>query len=136
MKTRDVFVEELLRSRGMFTMGELAKEFPSMIYTLRNGVSECRARLAADGFEIKHFYGKTWGDNGYTLVRVDSLIGGDDKTVMMACLKCGHVFAARKRDVNEGKGRYCSRRCSGSKRGSKPSLAQNSEASQGQYALL
>ena len=67
---RSELVEHLLLTQGRFTMGQITREYPEMFYTIRNGVSEARPKLAAEGFAIRHINGKTWAENGYELVRV------------------------------------------------------------------
>lgn len=101
----------LLKEKGTVRMGDLPRAGTLNSYTGRNAFSEAKPMAAADGCEIRHEYGDTWEDNRYTLISLPK--ESDTSVLKVACHKCGAVFEARKRDVNAGQGRFCSRRCSG-----------------------
>lgn len=138
--TRSELVEKLLREKGRFTMGEIARDHPAMVYTIRNGVAEVKAKFAGEGFKIVHVFGKSWQENAYELVKLEEP-KEDDAMALMACIECGGPFEARARDVKDGQGRLCSRRCAG-RRGArlKQASRKEGEASQvipaAQRALL
>ncbi len=126
----------LLKEKGTVRMGDLPRAGTLNSYTGRNAFSEAKPMAAADGCEIRHEYGETWEDNRYTLAALPK--ESDNAVLKVACHKCGDVFEARKRDVNAGQGRFCSRRCSGAVGGKRRvSNAKASHAPQGaQIALL
>ena len=113
---------QMLKERGTVRMGDVPREGSLNFYTYRNAIAEAKALAAADGYVIVHAYGKTWKDNSYTLRRIPPAT--DNETVRAACHKCGNVFDARRRDVNEGNGRFCSRKCAGGYRAKKPAGGQ------------
>lgn len=105
----------MLKEKGTVRMGDLPRSGSLNAYSGRNAFSEAKVLAAQDGCTIRHEFGKTWEDNRYTLEALPK--ESDDAFLRVACLNCGHVFEARKRDVNAGQGRFCSRRCSGANGG-------------------
>lgn len=112
---------QMLKEKGTVRMGDLPQGGTLNVYTGRNSFAEAKALAAADGYVITHAYGKDWKDNSYTLQKLPQ--GTDGSTIRVSCLKCGNPFDARARDIKAGKGRFCSRRCSGSYKSKSASLA-------------
>jgi hypothetical protein len=130
-RARDQIAEELLRKYGTVTKGMVADLYGrDVVYTFRNGVSECRAKFAAEGFTIKHKGAKDWRDGSYSLVKCETPV--PPGYVNIICKACGGPGFARERDIRAGNGLCCGRRCSarlGKQMAGGASLADMSEAS-------
>lgn len=109
-----------------------------LLHIGRNRLTEESARVYFGGNKkyVAFVKGETFMDNKWELR--DIVQEESTATVKVSCLKCGHVFDARARDVKAGHGRYCSRSCLGASRGQpragELSLARPGEAAQ--MALL
>jgi hypothetical protein len=65
---RASYAESLLRSKGRVTNGDVVRDDPFKAHCFRNGISECKHNLEAEGFTVRHFTGKTWLESGWELI--------------------------------------------------------------------
>ncbi len=126
----------VIESKGWISNRDFAEM--GLLHIGRNRLTEESARVYFGGNKkyVAFVKGETFMDNKWELR--DIVQEESTATVKVSCLKCGHVFDARARDVKAGHGRYCSRSCSGASRGQpragELSLARPAEAAQ--MALL
>lgn len=103
----------VINSKGWISNADLVDM--NLTHAGRNRLTDETARLhfGEKGKYVAFVRGNSWLLNKWELRNLNTGDSNSFSLLKVICHKCGAVFEARKRDVNAGQGRFCSRKCSG-----------------------